>query len=104
VEKVSGIGGPFFRAQDLVSPGKWYCDHLRIALVPSDYSWTPWSQEAGPCAPATVRADTSYFGNDDKAWMDRRVYQDGRFAHLDDPEDNSIELWELLASGMRLDE
>jgi glyoxylase I family protein len=35
VEKVSGIGGLFFRAKDPASLGQWYRDHLGVTLVPS---------------------------------------------------------------------
>jgi hypothetical protein len=34
MEKVSGIGGLFFRARDPVAVGQWYRDHLGVALVP----------------------------------------------------------------------
>jgi glyoxylase I family protein len=117
-EKVTGIGGLFFRAKDPKALAKWYSDHLGIDLVPSNYNDSPWRQEAGPCAFQPFPEKTTYFGNDTKQWMvnfrvrnmdklaaqlrtagitvdiDQKLYPNGRFAHLHDPEGNPIELWE----------
>ena len=35
MEKVAGIGGLFFRAQDPDALGRWYLEHLGIALTPT---------------------------------------------------------------------
>jgi predicted enzyme related to lactoylglutathione lyase len=118
MEKVSGIGGWFFRARDPESLGKWYRDHLGVALVPSNYEELPWRQEAGPTAFAPFPEDTEYFGDAGKVWMinfrvrdldamvaqlrtagvtvvvDPESYPNGRFGRLHDPEGNPIELWE----------
>lgn len=118
MEKVSGIGGLFFRAKDPASLGRWYRDHLGVTLVPSSYDELPWWQEAGPTAFAPFPADTVYFGDPGKSWMinfrvhnldamaaqlradgisvelDQQRYPNGRFARLHDPEGNPIELWE----------
>ena len=115
MEKVTGIGGLFFRAKDPKALTKWYSDHLGISLGPS-----PWQQEAGPCAFQPFPEKTTYFGNDAKQWMvnfrvrnldamvaqlqkanievkvDPQKYPNGRFARLHDPEGNPIELWEPL--------
>ena len=48
MERVTGIGGLFFRAKDPVALALWYKDTLGIDLVPADYNQKPWSQEAGP--------------------------------------------------------
>lgn len=117
MEKVTGIGGLFFRAKDPKAIARWYADHLGIDLVPSSYNDSPWRQEAGPCAFQPFPEKTNYFG-EGKQWMvnfrvrsiekmaaqlrtagiavnvDEKVYPNGRFAHLHDPEGNSIELWE----------
>ena len=116
-EKVTGIGGFFFRAKDPKALAKWYADHLGITVVPSSYNESPWRQEAGPCAFQPFPEKTTYFGSD-KQWMlnfrvrnmekmaaqlrtagitvdvDQKLYPNGRFAHLHDPEGNRIELWE----------
>jgi predicted enzyme related to lactoylglutathione lyase len=118
LEKVTGIGGLFFRAKDPKALAQWYSDRLGINLVPSNANDSPWRQEAGPCAFQPFRENTTYFGNDAKQWMvnfrvrdmdkmaaqlrtagitvnmDPKVYPNGRFAHLQDPEGNPIELWE----------
>jgi glyoxylase I family protein len=118
MQKVTGIGGFFFRSKDPAALSQWYKDHLGIDLVPSDYSQKPWSQEAGPTVFAPFPHDTEYFGGAEKQWMinfrvrdldamveqlraagievtvDPETYPNGRFARIHDPEGNPIELWE----------
>jgi len=118
MERVTGIGGLFFRAKDPNSLASWYHKHLGIGLVPEDYSDTPWTQEAGPTVFAPFDANTDYFGRESQMWMvNFRVtnleaivkqlresgievdiaaesYPNGRFARLHDPEGNPVELWE----------
>ena len=118
MERVTGIGGLFFRAKDPAALGQWYKDHLGIDLVPTDYGQNPWSQEAGPTVFAPFAIDTDYFGNTEKQWMinfrvcnldamvaqlrvmkievrvDPETYPNGRFARLHDLEGNALELWE----------
>ena len=118
MERVTGIGGLFFRAKDPAALAQWYKDTLGIDLVPADYSQKPWSQEAGPTAFAPFALDTDYFGKAEHQWMinfrvrnldamvaqlramkievrvDPETYPNGRFARLHDPERNPIELWE----------
>lgn len=118
MEKVTGIGGLFFRAKEPKVLAKWYADHLGVGLVPSGAGDLPWRQEAGTCAFQPFPEKTTYFGNAAKEWMvnfrvrnmdamlaqlraagiavevDQKVYPYGRFAHLSDPEGNPIELWE----------
>jgi glyoxylase I family protein len=118
MEKVTGIGGLFFRANDPKALAKWYLDHLGVGLVPSSSGDSPWRQEAGVCAFQPFPEKTTYFGDDTKRWMvnfrvrnmdkmaaqlraagitvdiDQKVYPIGRFARLHDPEGNPIQLWE----------
>jgi len=118
MQRVTGIGGVFFRAKDPAALGQWYKDHLGIDLVPADYGQKSWSQEAGPTVFAPFPHDTDYFGHADRQWMinlrvqnldamveqlrrakidvsvDPETYPNGRFARLHDPEGNPIELWE----------
>ena len=118
MEHVTGIGGFFFRAKHPSVLSQWYQEHFGIDPVPTDYSHKPWVQEAGPTAFAPFPHDTDYFGGADKHWMinlrvrnldamveqlraanidvavDPEVYPNGRFARLQDPEGNPIELWE----------
>lgn len=118
MERVTGIGGVFFRAKDPAALGQWYKDHLGSDLVPADYSHKPWSQEAGPTVFAPFPNHTDYFGSTEKQWMinsrvrnldamvaqlrakqievrvDPETHPNGRFARLHDPEGNSVQLWE----------
>jgi len=50
MERVTGIGGLFFRARDPAALSRWYQEHLGITLTPSTYDDVPWRQEAGPRA------------------------------------------------------
>jgi glyoxylase I family protein len=118
MEKVAGIGGLFFRAHDPDALGRWYLQHLGIALTPTSNDSPVWQQEAGPTVFSPFPEKTGYFGNPNKAWMvnfrvhnldkmatqlraagievklDPQTYPNGRFAHLHDPEGNPIELWQ----------
>ncbi|WOJ93949.1 VOC family protein [Congregibacter variabilis] len=117
-EKVTGIGGLFFRADSSKELAVWYEKHLGVSVVPSDYEQQPWMQESGPTVFAPFDKETDYFGNAKKVWMinfrvrdldkmvaqlgdagvevkvDPQLYPNGRFARLYDPEGNPIELWE----------
>jgi glyoxylase I family protein len=117
-EKVLGIGGLFFRAKDPVSLGRWYKDHLGIALAPASHEDHPWNTEAGITVFSPFPETTHYFGDPKQMWMvnfrvrdlekmttqlraagiavdvDPKVYPQGRFARIHDPEGNPIELWQ----------
>src|SRR5271166_5056412 len=47
MEKVTGIGGFFFRAKDPKTLGLWYEQHLGILQIPTTYGAHGWQQEAG---------------------------------------------------------
>ena len=118
MERVTGIGGLFFRSKDPAALAQWYDKHLGIDLVPADYNQKPWTQEAGPTVFAPFPLESEYFGNASKNWMinfrvrdlnamveqlrtakidvtiDAEIYPNGRFARLYDQEGNPIELWE----------
>ena len=118
MQRVTGIGGLFFRAKNPTALAQWYREHLGIDLVPADYNQKSWSQEAGPTVFAPFPQDSEYFGDAARQWMvnfrvqdldamveqlraagievaiDSEVYPNGRFARLRDPEGNPIELWE----------
>ena len=114
MEKVTGIGGLFFRARDHAAIAAWYTRHLGI-----DLGDAVWHQQAGPTVFAPFRYDTDYFGRAEQQWMinfrvadldamigqlrsagiavETREEWDsevGRFARIHDPEGNPIELWE----------
>lgn len=118
MEKVTGIGGVFFRARDPKALQHWYQQHLGVTVTPANYEQLPWQQEAGPTAFEPFPHDTLYFGPPGKVWMinfrvrnleamvtqlraagvevtvDPETYPNGRFARLHDPEGNPVELWE----------
>jgi hypothetical protein len=48
MEKVTGIGGVFFRARNPGPLAQWYQEHLGITRAPASYDELPWQQEAGP--------------------------------------------------------
>lgn len=114
MEKVTGIGGVFFRARDGEALARWYTEHLGI-----DIADAIWHQQAGPTVFAPFEQDTDYFGRPEQQWMinfrvanlDAMIRQlkareiavetkaewdseVGRFARIHDPEGNPIELWE----------
>jgi glyoxylase I family protein len=62
IEKVTGIGGFFFRAKDPKALASWYQQHLRISLLPSSAGDPVWEQEAGPTAFAPFPETTSISG------------------------------------------
>ena len=123
MQRVTGIGGFFFRSENPEALAQWYRDRLGIDPVPQDYDTLPWQQAAGNTAFAPFPKDSDYFGRPDRNWMlnfrvadldamvaqlraagievtpDPETYPNGRFARLSDPEGNPIELWEPKAQG-----
>lgn len=122
MEKVTGIGGFFFRAKDPKALALWYQQHLGILTIPTSESETSWQQEAGSTAFTPFPETSKYFGDASKVWMlnfrvrdldkmaaqlqaagievkvDPESYPYGRFARLHDPEGNPIELWQPQAA------
>lgn len=117
MERVTGIGGIFFRARDPKALARWYDEYLGVSLTPTSQGGTPWEQQAGPTVFQPFPENTKYFGDASKVWMlnfrvndlDKMVAQlkaagisvevnpddpNGRFARLYDPEGNPIELWQ----------
>lgn len=118
MEKVTGIGGLFFRAHDSTGLARWYQQHLGISLTPTSYEDSVWVQEAGPTVFSPFPETSDYFGDAHKVWMvnfrvrdldkmaaqlraagievkiDPQTYPNGRFARVHDPEGNPIELWQ----------
>ena len=119
MERVTGIGGVFFRARDPRALGAWYAEHLGISI--EAHGSALFTAEAGDVTVwSPFAADTDYFGRPDQQWMvnfrvrdldamlsqlrqagadvDERVedYEYGRFAWATDPEGNRFELWQPL--------
>ncbi len=117
-ERVTGIGGFFFRSREPKKLAQWYQLQLGIDPLPTAYGQQSWQQAAGETAFAPFPMDTDYFGSPQQSWMlnfrvrsldamvaqlrkadievkvDPEKYPNGRFARLHDPEGNPIELWE----------
>jgi len=118
MEKVTRIGGLFFRAHDPKALGSWYQQHLGVSLTPSSYDEPVWEREAGPTVFGPFPETSDYFGGCPQGWMvnfrvrdldkmaaqprtagidikiDPKPYPNGRFARLYDRGGNPIELWQ----------
>jgi glyoxylase I family protein len=118
MDRVTGIGGLFFRARDPDALARWYANHLGIDPAPTTYEQPPWWQQQGPTVLSPRAADSDAFGRPEQAWMlnlrvrdldamvaqlgaadidvtlDPQTYPSGRFASTADPEGNPIQLWE----------
>ena len=123
MERVEGIGGFFFRASDPKAIAEWYDRNLGIDLVPQSYGTMPWTTEAGPTVFSPFEQATPYFGDLRLQWMinfrvrdldamaaqlrangiiveiDPETYPNGRFAKLNDPDGNPIQLWQPETPG-----
>ncbi len=113
MERITGIGGIFFKAQDAKALQTWYAEKLGVAVDPSYggamYDTTAWS---------VFKHDTKYFDPSTQPFMINYRVDDleamlaqlraagvtvddkvddtdyGRFGWAMDPEGNRIELWE----------
>ncbi|WP_125777312.1 VOC family protein [Antribacter gilvus] len=118
MERVTGIGGVFFRARDPEGLSRWYAHHLGVDAPPESYDVSSWRQHAGPTVFAPLPADSEHFGVEGQQWavnfrvndLDAMVaqlraagvavdvhtetYPNGRFADCRDPEGNPVQLWE----------
>ena len=121
MEKVTGIGGMFFKATDPEAVSRWYADVLGVDPVPTSYDGTVWEQAAGPTVFAPFGEDaweSPYLGP--TGWginfrvdnldamvaqvraagadvdVDPTRYPNGRFAQVRDPEGNAVQLWQPM--------
>ncbi|MES2924805.1 MAG: VOC family protein [Verrucomicrobiota bacterium] len=117
MEKVTGIGGFFFRSKNHSDLNDWYERNLGIRKCPQEYEDGSWWQDEGPTVFGAEAAQVQ-FGRPEQTWrinfrvndldamvsqlraagivvdVETEIYPNGRFAHLEDPEGNKIELWE----------
>jgi predicted enzyme related to lactoylglutathione lyase len=115
MQRVTGIGGFFFRARDPAGLAAWYEANLGISSTATAWSWV---QQAGPTVFAPFPTDTDYFGRlEQQTMLNFRVHDldamleqlraagatvddevaeasYGRFGHAVDPEGNRFELWQ----------
>jgi len=87
VERVTGIGGFFFRAEDPEALANWYEERLGVDPVPQSYEQSPWRQQEGATAFGQAGETVS---------VHPERYPNGRFAELRDPEGNGIQLWQPM--------
>ena len=125
---MTGIGGFFFRARDPEALNRWYAEHLGVVMSESrTYDDAGWFQDRGETVFAAFAHDSDMFGVAEKTWkINFRVsdldgivrglrnagvavephpdpYPNGRFAELEDPEGNRIQLWEPNAASIARD-
>ena len=118
MERVSGIGGFFFRSDDPEGVTAWYAEHLGVTAPPQSYEAKVWEQEAGPTVFAPFGPEQAETPHGPGGWglnfrvrdLDAMVaqlreagidvdvaaetYPNGRFASYSDPDGNAIQLWE----------
>ena len=123
MERVTGIGGVFFKADDPDALQKWYESNLGLEPDPDGCVVFRWRERdaAGSNAStvwAPFEADTDYFGKGPQtamvnyrvkdldailkqlrkadAHIDEKIEESeyGRFAWVTDPEGNRIKLWQ----------
>lgn len=112
MQKVNGIGGVFFRAENPELLAAWYAEHLGVEGM-------PWQQQSGYTVFQPFPQASDYFPAG-RQWMinfrvddldamiaqlesagiivetndDWNMPEVGRFARIHDPEGNPIELWQ----------
>jgi glyoxylase I family protein len=118
MERVTGIGGIFFKAEDPDVLSRWYEQHLGVAPPPASYEQRSWEQDAGPTVFSPFPSDSEHFQRPEQQWainfrvrdldamvsqlrgagvdvqVHQETYPNGRFADLVDPEGNPVQLWE----------
>jgi len=118
MERVTGIGGFFFRGRNPEALNEWYEQHLGVRKVGEEYEDGSWWQDEGPTVFASEPKEVQGIGASEYSWrinfrvrhldsmvaqlrsadipvtVEETVYPNGRFAHLQDPEGNRIDLWE----------
>ncbi len=126
MEKVTGIGGVFFKAGDPEKLASWYREQLGIDSADGFFGFEWRKKEAPEQIGRTIwslfPADTQYFNPSKSPFMvnyrvanlDKMLQQlrangveaghvesseFGRFAWVSDPEGNRIELWEPPVGG-----
>lgn len=122
MKRVIGIGGIFFKCNDVEKLKTWYGQHLGLPI--GDYGANFESRQAeDPAKKETTvwspfKASTTYFEPSPKQFMinyrveniewvveqlknegvtildEIQSFDYGKFVHILDPEDNKIELWE----------
>ena len=127
MKRVTGIGGIFFKTNNLETTREWYQTHLGLDIAPPGYASFHWRDiddpdKKGFTVWSLFKNETEYFGPGDTpfmvnyrvenldavlealraegVWVDdkREDDENGRFAWIMDPEGRRIELWEPPAN------
>jgi predicted enzyme related to lactoylglutathione lyase len=121
MERVTGLGGIFFKAKDPAKLGAWYRDNLGIPIDAHGSATFSTKDDPGPYIVwAPFAADTTYFAPSQAPFMvnfrvrdlramlaqlraagatvDEKIQEEpyGRFGWAMDPEGNRFELWEPI--------
>ena len=125
--RVTGLGGFFFKTEDPNKVKAWYGKHLGLPV--DDYGCTFWwkDKEGNDCSTqwGPFKEDTNYFNPSKKQFMmnfrvenleellmtlkeegviivgEMENYSYGKFGWILDPEGNKIELWEPIDSAFQ---
>lgn len=123
MQKVTGVGGIFIKANDPKLLTEWYDQHLGIQFQHGfiQFKWADEGEKAtGSTTFSIFKSDNAYFNPSEKPFMinfrvadlhgllqelrekgvtivgDPQEYDYGRFGWILDPEGNKIELWEPI--------
>ena len=124
MKKVTGIGGIFFKCQDVEKTNAWYKKHLGLNTdqYGSTFAWRQADnpKKAGYTQWSPFKQSSDYFAPSDKAFMvnfrvadiealveqlkqegvtvldEIATFDYGKFVHILDHEGNKIELWEPI--------
>lgn len=126
-QRVTGLGGLFFKTEDPKKTREWYGKHLGLPV--DDYGCSFWWKDKDGNDAMTqwspFKEDTEYFKPSEKQFMmnfrvenleellkalkeegvtivgDMQTYDYGKFGWILDPEGNKIELWEPVDSAFQ---
>ena len=121
MQRVTGIGGIFFKSQDSKRLGAWYREHLGLDVSdwggvafqwggpdspPGMTLWSPFAADTAYMAPSTASFMVNFRVADLEALLaalraegcevldKREDSEHGKFGWVIDPDGNKIELWE----------
>ena len=121
MQRVTGIGGIFFKSQDPKGLGAWYREHLGLDVTEWGGAIFPWGGDGSPPGMtiwSPFDADTTYMAPGTASFMinfrvadldallsalraegcnvvdKTETSEQGKFGWVIDPEGNKIELWE----------
>ncbi len=117
MERVTGVGGVFFRARDPEALTAWYHEHLGVPIAHGyvvfpesrDTHWVPFAEDTDYW-PSGKQAMVNFTVSDLDAMLaqlraagvpvDDRIEdaEYGRFGWATDPEGNRFELWQPVSS------